>query len=175
MSEHQEHELFTTFLSRSFKGKPIVSRPNGKTIAKAEDLLFDPQSLQVAALITGKGSLLNRHLELIPRTCVEVWGEDVVLVSSEDVVIGADQLPNTEQWLSADDQIHGQDVVDVDGTRLGVLDDVAIDAQGVIVGYVFSQVFVDGPLAELKRVGVGATRSLGQDVLIVNPLTEQES
>jgi uncharacterized protein YrrD len=175
MSEDQEHALFRTFLSRSFGGKLIISRPNGKIIAKIEDLLIDPQSLQVAALVTSKGGLLNREWALIPRNRVEIWGEDIVLVSSEDVMTGADQLPDTAQWLSVDEQIHGQDIVDMEGTRLGVLDDIAIDAQGKIVGYVFSQVFVDGPLAELKRVGVDTTESLGQDVLIVKPLSEQEA
>jgi uncharacterized protein YrrD len=45
---------------------------------------------------------------------------------------------------------------------------VIIDNHGHIRGYELSQVFIEGPLAEQKRITADATHSLGKDVLIVN-------
>jgi hypothetical protein len=55
-----------------------------------------------------------------------------------------------------------------------VLDDAVIDTQGMILGYVLSQVLVDNSLAELKCMSVDATQTQDQEVLIVKPLEKQE-
>jgi hypothetical protein len=52
--------------------------------------------------------------------------------------------------------------------RIGQLNDVVIDNQGRLIAYDLAQVYVEGPLAESKRIPVEATHSLGPDVLIID-------
>ncbi len=163
----------TTCLSRELHGKSIVSVTNGQIIAKVEDVMLDPGALRVAALVTSESGLgrmlkFDRKTEAIPGSEVQVWGQDVVLVSRPDVITNIEELPGSDQWVSVSEKIKGRDVISADGTRIGQLNDVVIDLQGQLVGYDLGRVFVQGPPAQSKRIGVEATRSLGQDVLIVD-------
>jgi sporulation protein YlmC with PRC-barrel domain len=157
--------------SRQLVGKPIISMTNGVALAKVMDIMFDPHTGQVAAVVTSKGGgLLQRgpELEAIPAREVRVWGRDAVLVSSPDVIATQEELPDRQEWLSVSDQIKGRDVISIDGTRIGQLSDVVLDTQGQLVSYELAQVFVTGPVAQSRRIPAGATRSFGQDVLIVD-------
>jgi uncharacterized protein YrrD len=157
--------------SRQLIGKPIISMTNGVILAKVVDIMFDPDTGQVAAVATLKGGgLLQRgpELEAILAREVRVWGRDAVLVSGPDVIATEENLPERQKWLSVSDQIKGRDVVSVDGTRIGQLSDVVLDTQGQLVSYELAQVFIKGPVARSKRLPAEATRSFGQDVLIID-------
>ncbi len=158
-------------LSRTLQGRSIISVTNGQIVAKAEDILIDPTTRQVAAVITSKGSLLKREpgVEVIPGDEVQVWGQDVILVKRPEVIVKKEELPGHEKWLTVSDQIKGHDVVGTDGTRIGQLNDIIIDAAGQLVGYSLARVFIEGPVAQSKRIAARATRALGGDVLIVEP------
>jgi uncharacterized protein YrrD len=165
-----------TSLSQELKGKTIVSITNGAIVGEVVDVLIDPGALQVAALVTSKGGLLKRgETEAILAKEVRVWGYDVILISGPDVVVKEEELPGLEKWLSAADQIRGYTVVSTDGTRIGELNDVMIDAQGQVVAYDLARVFVKGPVAESKRIATELTHSLGPDVLIVDASHEAET
>jgi uncharacterized protein YrrD len=154
-------------------GKPLISVTNGKRVDKVEDVLIDPRTLQVSALVTEKGGLFKQEIEAVLNGNVEVWGKDAILVSHPNVAVGEDYLSELGQWLSVSDDLKGRDVVSTEGTRVGVLDDVVIDTQGRVVEYALGQVFVEGLVAEVKRIPVEMTRSLGQDVLILNGAEEE--
>lgn len=155
-------------LSQDFNGKPVISATDGRIIAHVDDMMIDPEALEVAAVITSKGRLLKRELELVSREHIQVWGRDAILVKQPDVLCTEEQLPESEQWLAASDQIKGRDVVSIDGTRIGQLSDVILDADGKLASYALSQVFVDDPQLQSKWIPAEATRSLGQDVLVIN-------
>jgi uncharacterized protein YrrD len=162
--------------SRELIGKPIISMTNGVSIGKVVDILIDPGRVQVAALVTSKGGLLARGagVEAIPANEVKVWGQDAVLVSQPDVIAGEDQLPEKQQWLSVVDQVKGRDVVSIDGTRIGQLNDIVLNTQGQLVAYDLAHVLVTGPVAQTKRIPAEATRSFGRDVLIVDIVQADE-
>jgi uncharacterized protein YrrD len=165
--------MSTNCLSQELHGKSVVSVNNGQIIAKVEDVLLDPTALRVAALVTMTGGLgsmlkLERKTEAISSDEVQVWGQDVVLVSGPDVAVNIEELPDSDQWVSVSEKIKGRDVISADGTRIGQLNDVVIDLKGRLVGYDLARVFVEGPPSQSKRIAVEATRSLGQDVLIVD-------
>lgn len=155
-------------LTQNLNGKAVVSITNGEKIGAVSDVMIDGESLQIAALVTSKGSLLHREFEAIPASAVMVWGKDVILVSGKDVIMHQEDLPDREKWITVSDRIQGRYVVSTDGTRIGQLNDVVIDPQGRIVAYDLSQVYVEGQLAESKRIPVSSTHSLGKDVLIVD-------
>lgn len=165
--------MSTTSLTQEILGKPIVSLTNGQIIAKVLDILVDPDALQLAAVVTSKGGgLLSREkgIDVISSDEVQVWGQDVVLVSRPDVLVKKGELPGSENWLSVVNRLKGQDVISTDGLRVGKLNDVVIDTAGQLVGYELAQayVFSGGPSGGVKRIGAEATSSLGQDVLIVD-------
>jgi hypothetical protein len=43
-----------------------------------------------------------------------------------------------------------------------------IDSEGNIVGYDLGKVFIQGPIAQSKRISVEATYALGADVLVID-------
>jgi uncharacterized protein YrrD len=165
---HKEGTMGITYLSQELNGKLIINITNGEIIAKVIDVLIDPDTHRVAALVTSKGSLLKRKTEAIPGDAVQVWGQDVILVTGSDLITTADDLPNNEKWLSVSDQLKGHEVVSTDGTRLGELNDVVIDAEGRLVSYALGRVFAEEHVAGLHQIAVEATQSIGQDVLIVD-------
>jgi uncharacterized protein YrrD len=158
----------STVHSRDLEGKSIISATDGQIIAKVDDVMVDPAALRVAALVTSKGGLLRREVKLIPSDRVQVWGQDVILVDQPDVIVKRDELPHTEEWLAVSGQLRGRDVVSTEGTRIGQLEDIVLDSNGELVSYDLGQVFVKDPQLQSKWIPARATRSLGQDVLIVD-------
>lgn len=153
--------------ARQLNGKALVDIKTGEKIGQVEDVLFDPNALRIAALAFSQGSLFNRQSESIPASSVQVWGKDVILVNRSEMNL-KDQLPNSDQLVKLSDQLRGRYIVSTNGDRVGQVEDVLIDDQGRLAGYDLSQVFIGGRLAELKRIPVEATSSLGKDVLIVD-------
>jgi uncharacterized protein YrrD len=153
--------------SKNMIGNPVISLTNGEKIAKVEDVNIDPNTLQAAAVLTSKGTLLNREMEGIPAMQVEVWGQDAVLVKRPDAIVKEEELGDRSGWLSASDDISGYDVVGEDGTRIGTLGDIVFDGQGQLMGYELADVAIEGRIAVSHWIDAKATRSLGPDVLIV--------
>jgi len=155
-------------LSKDVKGFQIISSSNGKDIGQVEDVLVDLDELQVAAIVTSTGNLLDSTINAIPREDIQVWGEDVILVRDSDVIQERDQLNGSEQWESLDNQLQGKNVLNTKGERIAELNDVVIDVDGSIVGYDLSKVFIEGPIADSKRIHVDTTEVLGTDALIID-------
>lgn len=159
--------------SRELHSKPIINVQNGEKIGNLEDLLFDPDTLQIAGLSLSRASsgslssFFNRDTDTLPASSVRVWGRDVILVNDQEMI---DEVknPGVEKWVRLSNQLHGHPVVSTDGARIGEVNDVLVDSQGRIAGYDLSEVYIDGPLNESKRIPIQATSSLGKDVLIVD-------
>jgi uncharacterized protein YrrD len=148
-------------------GKPIIDQTTGQIIADIADVLIDPNIAQVAALVTSKGNLFDRQIEAIPSHEVQVWGEDAILVGRTDVISKVEELAGSGKWLSVSDHVKGHEVVSSLGMRIGELNDVMINAEGQLVAYELDRVFIEGPLAESKRIPADIAQAFGQDVLIV--------
>lgn len=154
--------------TQDMKDMPVVSLTNGQIIAKISDMLINPTSRSVSALLSSEGGLLSRTTKVIPATEVRVWGEDVIIVSGPEIFVEREALACHETCLSVANQIKGREVVSQTGTRIGTLNDVLINTEGQVVGYDLSKVEVQGPVAKSKRIGVDATQALGPDVLVID-------
>ena len=155
-------------LSAELKDKPIVSMVDGKIIAKVKDLLVDPDTRTISAILFEEGGILSRQAKLIPSDAVQVWGVDVILITSADAVVSKEQLECSQRCLTVGTQLKGRAIVSQDGKQIGELNDVVIDDQGVVVGYDLSKVSIGGAVAKSKRIGVDATHALGPDVLVID-------
>jgi sporulation protein YlmC with PRC-barrel domain len=156
------------YQTQHWKGNSVISLDEGIAVAKMADVMIDPQTLKVAALVISKGGLLGRETEYVPSTEVKVWGQDVILISRTDACVGESEIPSVDRLLRVSDEIRGRDVINQDGTRIGRLADVLVDQNGALVGYALGDVYVEEfPFDEPKRIPVEATKSFGRDVLIV--------
>lgn len=164
-SEHRERE---GRLGDDITGKSLISAHGGEKLGEVSNILIDPDTLRVSALVISQGNIFNREDLIFPADDVQVWGKDVILIKQSGAGRREEEFPGREKWLNVSDDIKGRYVVSMDGTRIGQVNDVVIGPDGRILGYDLSQVFVEGPLAESKRIPVDATHSLGKDVLIVN-------
>lgn len=146
------------------RGKTIISVNDGSKIGTVDDVLIDPNSLRVAALVVSQGGMFDRDTRLVPANDVNKWGRDAVLVNSREVFRNESDLPDREKWLSASSKLNGLSIVNTEGTRLGRMDDVLIDETGRIVTYRVSEGSLGGKSWEIPAQ---STKALGADVVIV--------
>jgi uncharacterized protein YrrD len=154
--------------AQSIQGFQVISITNGEVIGKVEDVLIDLKKRHVAAIVTSKGSLLRRKVTAISREAVQVWGQDVILVTGPDVIQSGEKMQGFAEWESAGSQVKGKNVLSAKGERVGELKDVIIDNDAMVVGYALSKVLIEGPVQESKRIHANATQTLGADALIVD-------
>jgi uncharacterized protein YrrD len=155
-------------LSQEVKGFQVISVTNGEIIAEVQDVMIDLNNLQVAAVVTSKGNILKTKLELIVRDDVQVWGEDVILVSEPDVIHDEEELKGAGNWESSIEKVSGKKVIDTNGDQIGELNDVVIDSEAKILGYDLSSISLEGPVADTKRIHVNTTQAMGADALIID-------
>ena len=159
--------MVLTRLTHALKGLPVIDMKEGRKFATFEDVMIDPKTLKPAALITSKGNLLRHELKWIPGKNVKVWGKDAILVDGLDLIQDEGEFSGPKTWLSVWDEVKGRTVISMEGTRIAQIADMFMDEAGNFVAYDLAQVYIDGPLAETKRLDIGTTHSLGHDVLIV--------
>lgn len=155
-------------ITQDMKGFQIISATDGQVIGKVEDIYIDLKNLHVAAIATSTGGLLTSKVEAIPRKDIKVWGEDVVLAEEPNVIKEGKSIQGFEEWESISKQIKSKAVLNTKGEKIAQLNDVVIDSDAKIVGYDLSNVLMDGPVAESKRINVNATNAFGPDALIID-------
>lgn len=153
---------------RELKGKAIVDMQQGIKIGTFDDLLISPDQLIPKLLVTSRGGVFSRKVEGIPIENVRVWGKDVILVDHQDVIRAVDSLADHKQWVLATEQLKGRTVVSIDGKRVGQVDDFLLDESGRITALGLSQVFIKGPLEQMREIPIQSVRSLGPDVVIMD-------
>jgi uncharacterized protein YrrD len=155
-------------LTNAIQGYQIISTSNGRVIGEVEDLLIDPKKLEVAAVITSSGNLLDPTIKAISREDILVWGEDFILASDPDIIHELDTLEGSKEWQTVTGEINGKGVLNTKEEKIAELNDVVINSEAQIVGYDLSKVFIDGPVKKSKRIHVNTTQEFGKDALIVD-------
>jgi uncharacterized protein YrrD len=145
---------------KSHLNKSLVSITDGKIIGDVKDLYLDREMHSVAAVLLGKEGLLKRKALMLPRAAIHIFGVDVWLVTGSDKVAGPDDIPDADTFVLVGD-LRGRDVDTEGGTKIGVIDDVVLDAEARVLGFVLGKVHVQGPLAERKTIAREAVTKLG--------------
>jgi sporulation protein YlmC with PRC-barrel domain len=146
--------------AKSHLNKSLVSITDGKIVGDIKDLYLDRDMRQVAAVFLGREGLIKRKTNLLPRAAVHIFGVDVWLVTGSDKVVGPDEVPDGDTFVLIGD-LRGRDVETEGGTKIGVIDDVVLDAEARLLGFVLGKVHVQGPLAERKIIARDAVAKLG--------------
>lgn len=147
-------------------GMPIITINLGENLGKVKDVLIDPTKLELAALVL-PSSLFSQDTMVVPRTVIQVYGRDAILVKSNEAMVRDNTLPGVASLLSIG-KLKGRPIATEKGFKVGVLNDLIIDGTGQIVGYDLARVFIKGPVAQSKRLPVNVTRSIGPDLIIVD-------
>ena len=146
--------------AKSHLNKSLVSITDGKIVGDIKDLYLDREMHQVAAVFLGRGGLITRKTNLLPRAAIHIFGADVWLVTGSDKVVGPEEVTDADTFVLVGD-LRGRDVETEGGTKIGVVDDVVLDAEARLLGFVLGKVHVQGPLAERKTIAREAVAKLG--------------
>lgn len=155
--------------------KPLVSLTDGKIVGEVKDLYLDREMHNVSAVFLGKEGLIKRKSLMLPRSAIHIFGVDVWLVSGSDKVTSPDEVPDADTFVLVSD-LRGRDVDTEGGTKIGVIEDVVLDAEARVLGFLLGKVHVQGPLAERKTIAREAVTKLGsKDASMQVVLAQAES
>lgn len=133
--------------SKDLVGKPIVSIADGRIVGKVNDIYLDKELKHVVAVHSGYEGLLKRKAQVILRDQVVLFGADTILVRQTDVILPEDQVEEIETWIRRD-QLNGRNVDTPGGTRIARVDDVILDDEAGVLGFVLGRTFVESPVTE---------------------------
>jgi sporulation protein YlmC with PRC-barrel domain len=161
--------------SKELANKPTISITDGKRLGEVKDLYLDQDLRQVAAIFLGKEGLINRKTLMIPRSAVQIYGIDVLLVSGSDTVSGPEAIPESDTFTLVGD-LRGRELQTEGGTKVGVIDHVILDHESRVLGFGLGKVYAQGPLAERKMIARDAILNVGnmQEPMTIN-LAQAES
>lgn len=142
--------------------KQLISLTDGKKVGEIKDIYFDEKLTKIVAIYLGSEGLLNKKHHALLRDNVRVMGVDAWLVSSSDVSIPAETLPDADRLIMYSD-VRGREIVTEGGTKIGAAEDVLFDADGDIVGFALGRIEVKGPLADHKMIARSAVSTVGSN------------
>jgi uncharacterized protein YrrD len=146
--------------SKDHSGKPVISITDGKKLGEIKDLYLDQEMRQVAAVFLGKEGLISRKTLVIARSAMQVYGIDAWLVSSSDIVMKAEDIPESGTFTLVGD-LRGRELQTEGGTKVASIDHVILDNEARVLGFGLGKVYSQGPLAERRAIARDAIINLG--------------
>lgn len=137
--------------SKDIINKLVISISDGKKLGEIEDLYLDLEMRQVVGVYLGSEGLIRRKDKAIMRTNFQVSGIDAWLVSSSDALTTLDTIPDSATFTLVNN-LRGREIQTDGGTKLGVVDDVILNADLQVLGFKLGKIYVQGPLAEKKAI-----------------------
>lgn len=147
---------------------PVLSKDSGKKIAVTKDLVFSRHKFRVMALVTNEGSVF-KEVKIIKYKNIKSVGKDAIIVSKENVIENAADIPEIYQLLKESKKIIGEDVITETGENIGVVQDIIIDEDnGKVLGFILSdgliQDIMDGRNVLPYIYGI----TFGKDALMIS-------
>ncbi len=149
-------------LGKDLIGKPIYSMTDGRLLGSVKDLYLDKDLELLTGIYVGSEGLINRKSLFIPRRSIMIFGVDAILAKSSDVVTDDDETKEAEHWLRRED-LQKREIDTPGGTKVGAIGDILLDVEAHIIGFSLGKVFVEGPVAESRRIMKAAVVDTGRD------------
>lgn len=149
-----------------FIGMPVVAYDTGEQIKKVKDLIFDGNSNFLGFLVAE--NIWLKTAQVLPLHGIKVIGTDVIIASSQSVIVKADQVPEIREVLARNIVLSGTKIVTEEGRDLGNIIDLYFNKQtGAIEGYeVFGGLFADS-YSGRSFVPAPQNLKIGDDVAFV--------
>lgn len=147
-------------------GIPVVAYDTGEEIKKVKDLIFDSNSNFLGFLVDE--NIWLKTAQVLPLHGIKVIGTDVIIASSQSVIVKAEQVPEIREVLARNIVLTGTKIVTESGRDLGTIIDLYFDKQsGAIEGYeVLGGLFAD-PYCGRSFVPAPQNLKIGDDVAFV--------
>ena len=91
-------------------GKPIVTMNRGEIIGKVKDILIDPSTFEIAALVLPPDKMFSKETLVIPRPVIHVLGRDVILVKSNEAMARDNTLRGVASLLAVSKLMKGRHI-----------------------------------------------------------------
>jgi sporulation protein YlmC with PRC-barrel domain len=140
--------------------KELISISDGRKLGEVKGLYLDKDATEIAAIYLGKEGLIHRKSLAVDEDHIQMYGIDVLLVAGSDIVSDPKYIPDSPTFLLASD-FWGREIETDGGTKIGTVDDIILDQDAKVSGFVLGKISVEGPIAERKAVARGAVTSLG--------------
>jgi uncharacterized protein YrrD len=149
-------------LGKDLIGKPIYSMTDGRLLGSVKDLYIDKDLEMLTGVYLGSEGLIKRKSLFIVRRNITVFGIDAILAKTSDAVTDDDQTEEAEHWLRRE-ELQKREIDTPGGTKVGTIGDILLDGEAHITGFSLGKVFVEGPVAESRRILKGAVIDTGRD------------
>jgi len=160
--------------SRAIIGRPVISLAEGAQIGRVKDLVIDPSSRAVAAIVVqAKG--LFREQKFVPFKKVQAVGANAIILRSGDSVTKGSSLPEIVRLWKEHIPVVGAKVVSVSGAVLGTVREYYVGpATGDLSGFEVAASYVEDLRRGRRFVAGRWVTTLGRDVIIVDDAALEE-
>ncbi|HHV63749.1 MAG TPA: photosystem reaction center subunit H [Peptococcaceae bacterium] len=153
--------------SKKFLSLPIISLKEGQQIGFVRNLVINPKTRSVAALIVDPKGFFKEQ-RIIPFNRVVSIGENAITVSTESQVEKAINLPDILDLLKEKTAIIGIKIITTNGKTLGIVDEFYVNPEdGSIVCLDFSGGKIEGLFNGKLRIKANEILTMGSDVIVV--------
>lgn len=160
--------------SKKFLSLPIISLKEGQKIGYVRNLVVEPRTKRVAALVIEPKGLFKDQ-RIIPFNRVVSIGENAITLSTESQVEKATNLPDILDLLKEKTAIIGIKVVTENGKSLGVADEFYLDPEnGKIIEIDISEGKIEGLFSGKVRLNAQEILTIGSDVIVVSKDSEEK-
>ena len=154
---------------KELTGKRVISIDHGKDLGLVKDVYFNADLSQVSGLFLGHQGRLMPHLSmrrkksrLIPRSPIMLFGEDVILITDADMVTDNTKHEQAKAWIRRD-RVQGRLINSVDGRKVGIIDDVLIDREGIVQAFLLYHIYIQSPISNTFTIMRNALLSIGSE------------
>lgn len=150
-------------------GRQVITIENGKQINKVKDIIYDPTSQIVSALVLESDGLFSNS-RAIPLENIHSIGEDAVIIKSEDALRKTSELSeNIKSIIEDDDYLTKSKVISQDGQEFGQVTDMTFETEtGHVQHLIVSQGKVEDFQSGIKKISPQDIITVGEDALIIS-------
>ena len=154
--------------SKKFLSLPIISLKEGQKIGYVRNLVINPKSKSIAALVVDPKGFFKEQ-RIIPFHRVVSLGENAITISTGNQVEKAANLPDILELLKDKAAVLSVRVITESGKTLGITDEFYIDPDtGQISAIDISQGKIEGLFNGRLRLNSEDILTLGPDVIVVD-------
>ena len=158
--------------ARSIIGTKIMNKTTAEDIGEVKDIVFNPTTGRVEALILDEGGWFS-DAEILPFSDVFFAGEDRVIIETNSAVKkGGEVTSRVSSLVQENEYIKNSSVITEHGKKLGKVKDILFDrATGRVEQVEVSEGFFTSILSGTKTISLRDVEAVG-DTLIVKDQAE---
>ncbi len=160
--------------SKKFLSLPIISLKEGQQIGFVRNVVIDPKTRALAALIVDPKRFFKEQ-RIIPFNRVVSIGENAITVSTASQAEKAANLPDILHLIKEKTAVIGIKVLTADGKTLGIVNEFYINKEdGSIASFDVSSGKIEGLFYGKARLKADEILTMGSDVLVASEGCEEK-